>query len=101
VFDYSARATVVNSVIVGALIALFAAMRLASLHDSTGLSGVNLALALWTSASPWVCDYDTNAGAIANSVTLGIVIAGLATWSVCATVADEKHPSRSAAGEYR
>lgn len=93
VFDYSGRATVLNSVIVGALIALFAAIRLASLENSPGLSGVNLALALWTIASPWVCDYSANVGAMRDSVILGILIAALASWSLCATVADEKHPS--------
>ncbi|HEY3849728.1 MAG TPA: SPW repeat protein, partial [Steroidobacteraceae bacterium] len=38
VFDYSGRSAVVGSVIVGAVIALLAAIRLASLHNSMGLS---------------------------------------------------------------
>ncbi|MGD0492983.1 MAG: SPW repeat protein [Steroidobacteraceae bacterium] len=92
VFDYSERATVVNSVVVGALIALFGAIRLASLQNSIGLSGVNLVLALWTIASPWVLDYAANVGAIKNSLILGILVGVLALWSLCATIAGERHP---------
>ena len=44
VFDYSGSPAVLSSVVVGAVIALLAAIRLASLHNSTGLSGVNLLL---------------------------------------------------------
>ncbi|HEY3852275.1 MAG TPA: SPW repeat protein, partial [Steroidobacteraceae bacterium] len=97
VFDYSGRSAVVGSVIVGAVIALLAAIRLASLHNSMGLSGINLVLALWTMAAPWVCGYAGNAGGTANNVIVGAVIAVLAVWSASATVADERHPPRAAA----
>lgn len=92
VFDYSARPAVVSSVCAGALIALLAAMRIATLHDSTGLSGINLLLALWTIASPWACGYAANIAATTHSVILGMMIAALAVWSASATVAAEKHP---------
>jgi SPW repeat len=92
VFDYSERSAVVSSVCVGALVALLAAMRVATLHDSTGLSGINVLLALWTIASPWTCGYAANVAATADNVILGIVIAALAIWSAGATVAAEKHP---------
>jgi hypothetical protein len=95
-FDYSDRTPVLNSLFVGALIALFAAIRLASLQNSIGLSAINLLLALWTLASPWVCGYAANVGAMRNNVILGIVIAALAIWSLCATVAEERHPSAGA-----
>jgi ascorbate-specific PTS system EIIC-type component UlaA len=97
VFDYSGRSAVLGSVIVGALIALLAAIRLASLHNSMGLSGINLMLALWTIAAPWVCEYADNVGGTRNNVIAGVVIAVLAVWSASATVADERHPPRAAA----
>jgi hypothetical protein len=92
VFNYSGRVAVLNSVFVGALIALLAAIRLATLRDSAGLSGVNLVLALWTIASPWVCGYAANVGGVRDNVILGIVIAALAIWSASATVAEQKQP---------
>jgi len=97
VFDYSGSPAVVSSVFVGAVIALLAAVRLASLHNSTGLSGVNLLLALWTIASPWVCGYAANVGARMDNVILGILIAALAIWSASATLAAERHPPGAAA----
>jgi hypothetical protein len=53
IFDYGGTRAVVNSVFVGALIAILAASRIATLRDSSGLSAINLILALWTIASPW------------------------------------------------
>lgn len=97
VFDYSGSPAVVSSVFVGAVIALLAAVRLASLYNTMGLSGVNLLLALWTIASPWVFGYAANVGARIDNVILGILIATLAVWSASATVAVERHPPGAAA----
>jgi hypothetical protein len=97
VFDYSARPAVVSSVCAGAVVALFAAIRIATLHDSTGLSGINLLLALWTIASPWACGYAANVAATTDNVILGIMIAALAVWSASATVAAENHPGGTSA----
>ena len=52
VFGFSERSTMVSSVFVGALNALLAAIRLASLHNSAGVSGLYLLLAFWTVGSP-------------------------------------------------
>ena len=93
VFDYGGRPAVVSSVMVGALIAIVAANRLASLRSTAGLSGVNLLLAVWTIASPWLCGYTANIGAVLDNVILGVVVAALAIFSGSATVAAEKHPS--------
>lgn len=80
VFGYHSMGTpaLLNSVFVGALIAILAASRLASLRTSTGLSAVNLILALWTMTSPWVCGYAANRGGVWDNVILGVVIAALA-----------------------
>jgi hypothetical protein len=97
VFDYSGRAAVLSSLIVGALVALLAAIRVASLHDSAGLSGINLLLALWTVVSPWAYWYMTNEGALLNNIVVGILIAALASWSAIATDAEQRRrPDASA-----
>lgn len=90
VFDFSGTAAVLSSVFVGVLLALLAAIRLASLHNSAGVSALNLLLALWTIASPWTLGYDANAGALANSVMAGGLVAALAVWSASATVASQR-----------
>ncbi len=89
VFNYHSMGSgaQLNSVIVGALIAILAASRLASLRTSAGLSGLNVILALWTIASPWVYGYAASAGGVRDNVILGVVIAVLAIWSGSATVA--------------
>ena len=97
IFDYGGRPAVLSSVMAGALIAIIAASRLASLRSTAGLSGVNLLLAVWTIASPWLCGYTANIEAVWNNVALGIVVAALAMWSSGATIAAEKHPRGAAA----
>jgi SPW repeat len=92
VFDYSGRAPVLNSVYVGALIAMLAAFRLAALRRSAGLSAINVILALWISASPWVFGYSANVGAVGDNLLLGIAIATLASWSGGATFFGQSHP---------
>ena len=90
VFGFSGRSAMVSSVFVGALIALMAAIRLASLHNSAGVSGLNLLLAFWTVGSPWVLGYASNAGALVNNVIAGAFVAVLAVWSASATVVAQK-----------
>jgi hypothetical protein len=92
IFGYYTWSALGNSVIVGALIAILAAIRLASLRDSTRLSVVNLTLALWTIASPWVYGYAANLDGVRDNVILGVVIAALAIWSGGAMIAERKHP---------
>jgi hypothetical protein len=91
VFDYSGKSAVLSGVTVGVLIALLAAIRVASLHDSAGLSGINLLLAFWTVVSPWAYEYATNAGALSNNIIVGVFIAALAIWSAIATDAEHRH----------
>jgi SPW repeat len=95
VFDYSGRSAALSSVTVGALIALLAAIRLASLHNSAGLSGINLLLAFWTAAAPWIYEYAVNTGALWNNIVVGILISVLAVWSALATDADRRRRPRA------
>jgi hypothetical protein len=96
IFDYGGRTAVVSSVMTGALIAIIAASRLASLRSTASLSGVNLLLAVWTIASPWLGEYTANVAAVLDNVILGVVVAALAIFSGSATVAAEKHPPGAA-----
>jgi hypothetical protein len=98
VFGYHAIPTALfNSVIVGAAIAILAVNRFESPGSKTVLSWVNLALALWTIASPWVYGYASNLGALRDNVVLGIVIGALAIWSGSASTAGHKHSPSAAA----
>ena len=90
VFDYSAKPAALSSVTVGALIALLAGIRLASLHNSAGVSGINLLLALLTAAAPWVYGYATNEGALWNNIIVCILVGVLAVWSAIATDAEQR-----------
>jgi hypothetical protein len=62
VFGYSGRAPVLNSVLVGMLIAMLATLRLAAMHQSAGLSAMNLLLGFWTIVSPWASGYAIKSG---------------------------------------
>jgi hypothetical protein len=96
-FDYSGKSAVLSSMSVGALIAILAAIRVASLNNSAGLSGINLLLAFWTVVSPWAYTYATNKGALLNNIIVGILIAALAIWSAIATDAEQRQrPDTSA-----
>lgn len=90
VFYYSGRSAVLSSVSVGTLIALLAVSRLASLHNSAALSGINLVLASWTVYSPWAYGYATNECALLDNVLVGILVAALAIWSATATDAEQR-----------
>lgn len=95
VFDYGGKSVALTSITVGTLIALLAAIRLASLHNSAGLSGINLLLAFWTTAAPWIYGYAINTGALWNNVVVGILVAVLAVLSAIATGADRRRRPRA------
>lgn len=94
VFDYSGKAPLLSSVLVGVLIAMLATLRLASLHESTGLSGINLLLGFWTIVSPWASGYAANKAAVANNIMVGVLITAFAIWSMRSTVTEKPRPSR-------
>ena len=99
VFDYSGKSAALSSITVGALIAFLAAIRLASLHNSAGLSGINLLLAFWTAGAPWIYGYAINTAALWNNIFVGILVAVLAVCSALATDADRRRrPGASYSG---
>lgn len=89
-FGYDAWPAVLNSVIVGALIATLAANRVESPDSKIALSWINFALALWTIASPQVFGYATNVSGVKDNLILGLAIAGLAIWSAGASIVEQR-----------
>ncbi len=67
-----------NNWIVGALIVIFAIIRLASPPLMSWVSWINCALGMWTFASPWVYGYTGNTGRFANSLIVGVIVFFLA-----------------------
>lgn len=93
VFHYSAIPPAMwSSVIVGAFIAVSAAIRLGSWRDTAPFSLLNLFLALCAIASPWVYGYAANMGGVTDNVILGVLIASLAVRSGGLSIAEERHP---------
>jgi cyanate permease len=80
-----------NSVIVGAVVVLFAALRSSKPARRPGLSGMNLVLGGWIAISPWVHGYATDETRLWNSLVVGVAIAVLALWSTTATASARRH----------
>jgi hypothetical protein len=79
---------ILNSVIVGSLVAILAASRQVSPRTSTGRSWVILGLGLWTIDSPWVYGYAENFVGVRGNVVLGTAMAVLAIWSWSVSTAE-------------
>ena len=64
-----------NSWIVGAVIAILAAIRLASSVPMPGVSWLVCLLGIWTFVSPWIYGYaGTNEGRFINSLCVGVIV---------------------------
>jgi len=75
-----------NSIIVGIVIAVLAAIRFFAPRSAVGLSWINALLGIWMIISPWVYGYAaTSAGRMWNSVIFGIIVLILGVWSAAAT----------------
>lgn len=71
-----------NSWIVGAVIVILAATRLARpTADTAAASWLNCLLGVWTFISPWVYGYTANHGRFTNSLIVGVIVFLLALWS--------------------
>ena len=75
-----------NSIIVGILIAVLAAIRFFAPRSAVGLSWINALLGIWMIISPWVFGYaGVNTARMWNSVVFGIIVLILSVWSAAAT----------------
>ncbi|HEU4626964.1 MAG TPA: SPW repeat protein [Steroidobacteraceae bacterium] len=80
-----------SSVIVGALILIFGAIRYNAPHTRTIFSWANIVLGAWTVFSPWIFSFVDRTGYVLNSVIVGIIVVALAIWSGSATVSEHRH----------
>ena len=75
-----------NSIIVGVVIAVLAAIRFLSPRSAVGLSWINALFGIWMIISPWIYGYAaTNTARTWNSVIFGIIVLILSVWSAAAT----------------
>jgi SPW repeat len=68
-----------NVVIVGAIIALIAAVALYAFRRWE--EWINIALAVWLVASPWILGFGNRQTAVANQIIVGLLVAILAFWA--------------------
>lgn len=82
---YSAAAGLLwNSLIVGAIVAILAAIRFFNPDEYRWMSWVNLVLGLWIIASPWIFTASDLSTVLWNDLIVGILITVLAIWSLVA-----------------
>lgn len=63
-----------NSLIIAALIIIFAAICLTHLERARGASIANMFLGAWTFASPWIYGYTGYHGRFINSLCVGVIV---------------------------
>ena len=68
-----------NSWIAGALIVLFAAIRMSHPMSARAASIVNMLLGIWVFASPWIYGYTNYTGRFVNSLCIGVIVFVLGT----------------------
>jgi len=71
-----------NAWIIGALIAIFAAIRVSSPDGTPFFSWINVLLGIWTFVSPWMYGYVGDTGRFVNSLCVGVVVFILAIASL-------------------
>jgi hypothetical protein len=81
-----------NALIVGVIIAVAAAAALVAFHKWE--EWVNVVLAVWLIASPFVLEFATHAAAMWNHIIVGLLVGILALWTAIATP-EEGMPARS------
>ncbi len=74
-----------NSVVVGIVVLVLAAIRFFVPDRNTWLSGVNILLGLWLFVSSWVLGFSSTSVALWNNMVVGVLIILLAAWSLTST----------------
>jgi len=75
-----------NSLIVGSLVLICAALRAAWRRASTALSGANIAFGFWTVISPRTFGYAADSQWAWVSLLVGVAVMVLAAWSTTVTI---------------
>jgi hypothetical protein len=81
--DYPNDEAILNSVLVGVVIAVIASVRVAGAYRAAWLSWINVGAGAWLAASGFVLD--ASGIALWNSLVFGITVSGLAWWSALAS----------------
>jgi len=97
IFGYAVfPAAMWSSVVVGILIAVFAALRASSPASSPGLSWVNALLGAWVIVTPWIFNYEANAAATWDKVIIGAIVLCLALVSASGGTSHTVRPTQAA-----
>lgn len=78
----TSAATVWNDLIVGGCVVILATMRLVFIREARAFRIAHLLLGAWIAASPWIFAYTEDRLYFWNSLGCGVLIAGLAIWSL-------------------
>jgi len=81
VYGSYAMANAWNNWIVGATVAILAALRMGYPEMTMRISWVNCLLGIWIFASPWIYEYNTQEGRFINSLCVGVVLFCVALWN--------------------
>jgi SPW repeat len=73
----SSAAAMWNSVIVGILIAIFAAVRLSARSPTSTARWIDLMLGIWAFFSPWIYGFVPNEARFINSLCVGVIVFAL------------------------
>jgi hypothetical protein len=79
-----------NSVVIGALVVICAALRTVWPGAKAAVSGANIAFGFWTLISSWTFGRTVDQMYVWVSLALGLAIMGFAAWSGSATLAAER-----------
>ncbi|MDZ7705360.1 MAG: SPW repeat protein [Trueperaceae bacterium] len=82
VFAYDHALATWNGVVVGALVGVFAVVRLQNRFGAPWLSWLNVMLGAWLFVSPFVLGFNTLFVALWNNLLLGFFVAVAGLWSV-------------------
>ncbi|MGV8083794.1 MAG: SPW repeat protein [Coriobacteriia bacterium] len=74
-----------NSIAVGAVVVVLAAIRAFNPDEREGISWVNVVLGLWMVVSPYVLNYTNVSSAQTNALITGVIILALAAFSAYET----------------
>jgi uncharacterized membrane protein HdeD (DUF308 family) len=80
-----------DNIIVGIVVLVLAAIRVAQPARNLALSWINLILGIWLFISPWVLRYSTDRTPMSNDVVLGIIVFVCAIWSLAASPRLDTH----------
>lgn len=80
-----------SSILAGMVVTVLALARFLRPKGSAGLSWINLAIALWVIATPWIFDFAANVVAAWDKVVVGLILAVFA-WSSAMTARRRHRP---------